>query len=249
MRALILAALLASAAAPAFAATSVTLRADVADADGQVTLGDLFDGAGAAASVPVAVRNGASIVLDAGQVRMAALRAGLDWDNARGLRRIIVRGGAAASPASAVSATTPKAGVEVLTWARSMNAGEVVQAQDLVWAKLAGAPVDAPQDSDALVGMEIRRPMRAGAAAALRDVSAPVVIKQGDTIAVTYAAGGVSLTLQAKAMGAAAVGQVFAVQNTASKKIIQAVAQGPGVAAVGPNATASRDSNLRFAAR
>jgi flagellar basal body P-ring formation protein FlgA len=240
MRAFLIAAFIAALAAPALAATSVTLRPDISDADGQITLGELFDGAGAASGVRVGLRSGPSVVLDAAQVQVAARRAGLDWSNERGLRRIIVREGAAASSA----APAARGGVEVLTWARSMNTGEVVQPSDLVWTKLAGAPADAPRDSDAVVGMEVRRPLRAGAAAALRDISAPVVIKQGDMIAVTWSEGGVNVTLQAKAMGAAAVGQMFSAQNLTSKKVIQAVAQGPGQAAVGPQAAA-----LRFAAR
>ena len=55
-------------------------------------------------------------------------------------------------------------------------------------------------------------------------------------ITVTYDNDGISLALQAKAMAGAALGDSFAVQNTASKKVIQAVASGPGQALVGPAA-------------
>jgi flagella basal body P-ring formation protein FlgA len=130
-----------------------------------------------------------------------------------------------------------------------MNAGEVVQASDLVWTKLAGNPADAPSDSAALVGMEVRRPLRAGAAAGLHDISAPMVIKTGDMVEVRYNDGGVSLTLQAKALGPAAAGQLFAVENPSSKKVIQALAQAPGVALVGPAAVAARAPAQQFAAR
>lgn len=239
MRALILSAALAALAAPALAAP-VTLRAAVSDNDGRVTFGDLFDGAGAAADTVVAARNGPSVVLDAGQVQIAARRAGLEWANAQGLRRIVVSAGTASSAA--------KGAVEVLTWARSLNAGEIVQASDLTWTKLAGAPAGAAVDSDALVGMSTRRPLRQGAAAFARDVSAPQVIKMGDMVAVTYANDGVTLTLQAKAIAAATVGQPFPVQNLQSKKIIEAVAQGPGLAVVGPDAARARNP-AQYAAR
>jgi flagella basal body P-ring formation protein FlgA len=245
MKALLLASVIAALAAPTLAATSVTLRADVSDADGRVTLGDLFDNAGAAANTAVAVRNGPNVVLDAGQVQIAARRAGLDWPNAQGLRRIVVRGGAdgAASPAVA-----GRGSVDVLTWARSMNANEIVQASDLTWTKLAGAPAGAASDSDMLVGMSVRRPLREGAAAYQRDVSAPLVIKAGDMVNVTYVNEGISLTLQAKAMAPATVGQPFAVQNLQSKKIIEAVARGPGLAVVGPQAALAR-APAQYAAR
>ncbi len=244
MRALILSAALAALAAPALAAP-VTLRPDVSDSDGRVTLGDLFDGAGAAANTVVATRNGPSVVLDAGQVQIAARRAGLEWANAQGLRRIVVNAGVDGSAAPSAAA---KGGVEVLTWARSLNAGEIVQASDLTWTKLAGAPAGAAVDSDALVGMSTRRPLREGAAAFARDVSAPQVIKMGDMISVTYANDGVTLTLQAKAMAAATVGQAFPVQNLQSKKVVEAVAQAPGLAVVGPAALRARNS-VQYAAR
>lgn len=65
---------------------------------------------------------------------------------------------------------------------------------------------------------------------------------------VTYVNEGISLTLQAKAMAPATVGQPFAVQNLQSKKIIEAVAQGPGLAVVGPQAALAR-APAQYAAR
>ena len=115
----------------------------------------------------------------------------------------------------------------------------------------AGAPADAPRDSEVVIGLAAKRPLREGAAVSLRDVAAAQVIKSGDLISITYDDGGISLTLQGKAMAAAAAGDVFAVQNTLSKKIIQAVATGPGSAAVGPQARSlqARSQPVRFAAR
>lgn len=233
MKRLLIAAAAALIAAPALAATPVTLKADPVDADGMITLGDLFDGAGAAGKIPVAAKPGASAVLDAAAVQGAARRAGLEWANAEGFRRIVVRGAPTAGPGAAGAA---RANVEVLTYARSLSAGEIVQPQDLVWAKVAAAPSDAPGDADAVIGLAARRPLRAGAAVSARDVSAPQVIKAGEMITVTYDNDGISLALQAKAMAGAALGDSFAVQNIASKKIIQAVASGPGQALVGPAA-------------
>ncbi|MCA0355696.1 MAG: flagellar basal body P-ring formation chaperone FlgA [Proteobacteria bacterium] len=264
MKALLLAAaatlVITALSAPAFAGTPVTLRLDTTDTDGRITLGDLFDGvSGPAANLVVASRMGPTAVLDAGQVQMSARRAGYDWTNANGVRRIIVRQGAdnggvssgvrTASPAALAGA--PSANVEVLAYARSLSAGEIVQPQDLVWIKMAGAPADAPRDADAVIGMAAKRPLREGAAVGLRDVAAPQVIKTGDLITINYQDGGISLSLQGKAMAGAVAGEVFAVQNTLSKKVIQAVAVGPGTAAVGPQAQTllARSQPVRFAAR
>lgn len=229
MRTLAAFALSALLAGPALAGQPVTLKTDVADADGLVTLGDLFDGAGPAAKVPVASRAGASVMLDAQAVQAAARRAGLDWSNAQGLRRIVVRGG----PAGAVA---PRGNVEVLTWARNIMAGETIQPADLVWGKAAMAPADAPSDPDMVVGLAAKRALRAGAAVAGRDVAAQEVVRAGEVITLTYDADGITLALQAKAVSGGGVGETINVQNTSSKKIVQAVVTGPGQAAVGPAA-------------
>lgn len=231
------------AASPALAG-QVTLKADVADSDGRVTLGDLFDGAGAAGDYVIATRTGPTVVLDAAAVRVFARRAGLDWSNPNGLRRIVVRGGAAAS------APAGRGNVEVLTWARSLNAGEIVQPQDLMWGKALGAPSDAPRDADAVIGMAARRPLREGATVSQRDVTAQQVIRAGEMVQITWSSGGITLSLQGKAMSAAAVGQTFNVQNPASKKLIEAVATAPGQAVTGPEAQRLKAAgSAQYAAR
>ena len=218
-------------ASPALAGTAVTLRPDTASAGPAVTLGDLFEGAGAAGATPIAARTGASVILNARAVQLAAARAGLDWANAEGLATIVVHGG---SGAAAVAA--PRGNVDVLAYARSLQAGEVVQPQDLVWAKAAAAPAGAPSDPDAVIGLAARRPLREGAAVSARDLAAPQVIKAGETVTVTFADEGVSLALEGKAMAAAGLGELLSVQNPASKKIIQALVTGPGQAVIGPEA-------------
>ena len=241
--ALLLSLAVALAASPALAGP-VSLKADVADSDGRVTLGDLFDGAGSAADTLVAMRTGPSVVLDAAAVSMLARRAGLDWSNPNGLRRIIVRGGAAASAPAA------RGNVEVLAWARSLNAGEIVQPQDMVWAKAVGAPSDAPRDADAVIGMAARRPLREGASVSLRDVTAQQVIKAGEMVQITWSSDGITLSLQGRAMSAAAVGQTFNVQNPVSKKLIEAVATAPGQAVTGPEAQRLKAAgSAQYAAR
>lgn len=230
---------------PALAGAPLTLRADIADADGVVTLGELFDGAGAAGRTPVAIRTGTSVMLSAVAVQSAARRAGLEWANAEGLRQIIVT-------ASGTGSATPAArnNVEVLTWARNLAAGEVVQPEDLIWAKAAMAPSDAPHDPEAVVGLSARRALRAGAAIGARDVAAAQVIKANDVVTLSFEDQGISLALQGKALGGGAVGETVSVLNVTSKKTIQAVVIGPGQAIVGPAAERLKlNRNTRLALR
>lgn len=245
--ALIAAACAALTASPAFAGP-VELWPDVTDSDGKVTLGDLFDGAGSAADVLVANRAGPTVVLDALAVQQVARRSGLTWSNAQGIRRIIVRAGAGGPTVTQASAPAQRGNVEVLTWARNLNAGDVVQASDLVWGKAIGAPGDAPRDADAVIGMSVRRPLREGVSVSMRDIAAQQAVKRGDMINVTWSDGAITLTLQGKALADATVGQTFTVQNLSSKKTIEALATAPGQAMTGPEAQRLKAGAL-YAAR
>jgi len=233
-------------------AAPIQLRQDVVVSGDRVTLGDLFPAAGPAAGVVVArIQPGQTAVLDATQVQILARSNGIDWGNAAGLRRISVQAAAPEAPRP-----EPKAAAHsqpVLTYVHSLSAGDIVQAQDLAWSRDAVAGADAPRDPDAVIGMAARRPVREGDAVSLRDISAPMVIRRDDVIAVTFAMNGLSLSLQAKALSDAAAGQSVSVMNPASHKIIQAVATAPGQAVVGPEAdqlkAAARLSPSRLALR
>jgi len=242
---------LAAAASPALAGQPVQLRPDVALHDGRVTLGDLFDGAGAASGVLAATSPGQAVVLDATRVQMLAAANGLEWANPNGVRRIIARVGvvpAAAAPVAGPAAASAGSGrpgrsAPVLAWARDLNPGDVVQPDDMVWSTaLAGPPLDAPRDSDAVIGQAARRPLRAGMAVSTRDVARAQVIKRDDVVQVAYQAEGIRLVLQGKALSNAAAGDPVTVLNTVSKKPIQALATGPGQAVAGPGAERLRAS-------
>lgn len=236
--ALVLVGILAFAILPGAAlAGTIQLRQDVVVSGGRVTLGDLFAEAGPAAGVLVArIQPGQMVVLDATQVQILARTNGVDWGNAAGLRRITVQAAAPEAPRPEPKAAVRASQAPVLAYVHSLGAGDIVQAQDLSWSHDAVAGADAPRDPDAVIGMAARRPVREGDAVSLRDVSAPMVIRKDDVIAVTFAMNGMSLTLQAKALTDAASGQSVSVMNPASRKIIQAVATAPGQAVVGPEA-------------
>ncbi|OYX30185.1 MAG: flagella basal body P-ring formation protein FlgA [Caulobacterales bacterium 32-69-10] len=227
-------------AAPALAGTPVALRAAPTATGAAVTLADVFDGAsGAAGKVAVALAPapGMNAVLDAGRVQLAAHKAGLDWANDLGVRRIVVASGT--SPAGGQAGSGPRTAgrrAQVLAYARNLNAGEILQASDLRWSDEVVAGAGAPGNPDAIIGQAARRPLREGAAVQTADLAQPMVIHRDETISVAYEAGGITLVLQGKALKDAAVGESVQVLNQQSKKIIEAVAAGPGKAVVGPRA-------------
>ena len=115
MRTLILAAAALLMAGPALAGP-VTLKANPVDVDGQVTFGDVFDGAGSASGIVIGARSGPSVVFEAGSLQALARQSGLSWANPTGLRRVVVRHAAvapalteAAAPVAAAPAPSPAA--------------------------------------------------------------------------------------------------------------------------------------------
>ena len=202
IRSLLLAAAVSAASSAAFAGP-VVLRANPVDDDGRVTLGDLFEGAGAAANVAVAERVGPSVVLEAGQLQALARQAGLDWANPNGLRRVAVR----------------------------RAVGPVQTASDAAFQPVAQSAVQ-----------PVER-------AAYRPGAGSQVIARNDMVRVTYQVGGVNLAVMGKAMRSAGLGEPVAIMNTASNRVIDAVASGPGQAVAGPAADAARAAPQQFAAR
>ena len=206
IRTFLIAAAVSALSAGAALAGPVTLKANPVNADGRVTLGDIFDGAGAAANVVVAQRSGPSIVMEASQLQAIAARSGLTWDNPTGRRRVAVRrADGAAAPAAVIAA----------------------------------APGAAPAQPG------FTPPVRA----AYRPSAAQQVIDRNDMVRVTYQVGGVNLSIMGKAMRNAAVSEPVPILNTASNRVIDAVATGPGQAIAGPAADQARANPQQFAAR
>ncbi len=255
IRLLSLAAVLALIASPALA-DPVTLKVNPVDADGRVTLGDIFDGAGASANVVVATRAGPSVVFEAGQLQALASRAGLQWSNPQGLRRVVVRNAAmapGASPAGQAVAAQPAARTataDVLTYARNLAAGDVVQPEDVVWSTVQAhlAQGGSPSDAEQVIGLSARRALRAGSVVGARDLVSPRVIARNDMVEVAYVVGGVTLTVTGRATRDAAVGEAVPILNTTSGRTIDAVAYGPGRARAGAGSRAP-SAPLQFAAR
>lgn len=138
MRALIAAAAALLIAGPALA-DPVTLKANPVDADGQVTLGDLFDGAGPASGVVIGARSGPSAVFEAGQLQALARRSGLDWANPTGLRRVVVRHAAVAPAATTADVPAVRATAEAASPApvraapvRTAYAERIISRNDIV---------------------------------------------------------------------------------------------------------------------
>ena len=212
-----------------------------------IHLGDVFDGAGSQAALVIGYASGTQSVLDAARVQQITQSLGLRWDNAKGVKRIIVarRSNPGTDPIEKAflqnttergvdpyPAPRPKSLREVLVFTHPMSAGAVLSPDDLRLERpdnaesLTGLPAQA---SD-VIGKTLKWPIRQGGIVRLIDVTSPIVIKHGETLRVTYQAQSLSLTLLGQAQKDGAVGDAITVMNPQSHKIFEAVVTAPGEA-------------------
>lgn len=229
---------------PVSAQGVLVLKPQITDADGRVTIGDVFDNAGNAAHVVLGSRVGPTAVLDAGRVQAMARQAGAYWDNPQGLRRIVVSAGSEGASATSHKAQAGRTR-EMLVFSRSMGANEIVGPSDVSYQPVqshmaTGAGLEAAD----VIGKSVRYPIREGAVVRGSDLSNPVVIKRSEQVRVTWTAGALNLSMSGVAQKDAAVGDVLMVQNPQSKKMVEVVVTGPGSAVIGQTATQLRNQSL-----
>ena len=236
----------------------LTLKSQPTDGDGRITVGDVFDGAAPGQDgIVLGYRNAASAVLDAATVQMITARNGLSWDNPRGVRSIIVNAGGDGSPpvastapvaqvaqTAAVAAVAPARGIDVLVFSHAMNTGDVVQPEDMTFAKMPSAGGDVPSDASTIIGKIVRYPVREGAVIHTSALTSQTVVHRAEAVKVTWSQGSLSLSITGIAQKDAATGDLIQVQNPSSKKMIDAVITGPGEAVAGPAADQYRSRTL-----
>ncbi len=220
---------------PAFASAQqvLTLKGAPQNGDGHVTIGDVFDNAGPIAGVLLGYRNGNAAILDAATVQSIVGANGGYWANPRGQHRIVVT---AQGAGTAQAAATQAAAVQRVAQPENPFASQPGSAPS------AAQPVQAP----AMIAMTMAQP---AAPAPVSQTRAPIVVHRMEIIDVTWSAAGMALTMSGVAQKDAAAGETVAVQNPASKKMIDAVIIGPGHAVAGPGADQYRTAPLQLSSR
>jgi len=122
--------------------------------------------------------------------------------------------------------------------ARPVSRGEVITAADITWSRVRAdrAPADMIASEESIVGQEARRSLRAGEPLRAYDLKAPDAVLRGETVAVVYETGPLTLTARARALESAPEGAVARFMTLQSNRTIEAVVTGPGQARVGPGA-------------
>ncbi|MCF4166579.1 flagellar basal body P-ring formation chaperone FlgA [Zavarzinia compransoris] len=116
---------------------------------------------------------------------------------------------------------------------RDIERGDVIEYGDLIDKPVSGhVGGNVMTDADAIVGMEARKPLRAGSTIAYSEVREPVLVPKGSLVTLRVSLPGIELTTMAKSMEQGALGEVIRVMNMSSMRSVQAVVTGYGTAEV-----------------
>jgi flagella basal body P-ring formation protein FlgA len=85
---------------------------------------------------------------------------------------------------------------------------------------------------DLVVGMQMRRAIRAGQALRVADLAKPDLVQRDDNVTLIYESSGLYLTIRGKAMDSGTEGDVVSVTNLQSKRVVSGVVIGRGQVAI-----------------
>ena len=119
---------------------------------------------------------------------------------------------------------------EIVTLARSIDRGEVINASDVAVERRPRAEVgrELLRNVDRVVGFAARAPLRPGQPLRAADLMKPEVVQHNETVTLIYEMPGLRLTVRGKAVEGGAVGDTIGVLNEQSKRTVQGVVVGPG---------------------
>jgi flagella basal body P-ring formation protein FlgA len=81
---------------------------------------------------------------------------------------------------------------------------------------------------DQAIGMQMRRPMRAGRALRVADIVRPDLVQRDQTVTIVYQTAGIYLTTRGKALDSGTEGDVVSVLNAQSKRTVTGIVSGRG---------------------
>ena len=144
-----------------------------------------------------------------------------------------------AAPGTRFAVRTEVAGravevVEIPVLTRGLRRDEVIGADDIEWIERPVDRLSAAIVTDAadLLGMQLRRSLRAGRPIRARDVRPPVVVAKGAKVIMVYRTENMMLTVTGRALGSGAMGETISVLNAQSKIVVEAVVEGGNVVSV-----------------
>ena len=120
--------------------------------------------------------------------------------------------------------------VQTATLARSIKAGEVIKASDVVLGRKPKLEVGAETiaATDQAVGLAAKNALRVGQSLRPSDLVKAQVVQRNEAVTIVYTVPGVALTVRGKAAEGGALGDIINVVNIQSNRTIQGTIIGPG---------------------
>jgi len=169
----------------------------------------------------------------AGGLRIARLT--VDPSNGRFLAQAVAP--AAGEPQARLAITgRALAMTEVPVLRDNLKPGEIIRERDIEWVSMPANRLTRTTvvDSQTLVGMTARRPIRAQDVIRTTDLQTPVMVAKNSLVTVRLATDRMQLTVQGRALEDGASGDVVRVMNTKSNTVVSAVVVDSGTVEVVP---------------
>ncbi|MDA9403922.1 flagellar basal body P-ring formation chaperone FlgA [Bradyrhizobium sp. CCBAU 45389] len=119
--------------------------------------------------------------------------------------------------------------VEVAVLTRDIDRSDMLKASDISLERRPKAEVAGePASRDRTIGMQLRRPMRAGTPIRVADIVKPDFVQRDQSVTIIYEVPGLYLTTRGKAIESGAEGDTVSVLNLQSKRTLTGVVTGRG---------------------
>lgn len=119
--------------------------------------------------------------------------------------------------------------VEVAVLTRDIDRTEMLKSSDVAQERRPKAEVAGEAATrDRAVGMQLRRPMRAGTPIRVADIAKPEFVQRDQSVTVIYQVPGIYLTTRGKAIESGAEGDTVSVLNLQTKRTLSGVVTGRG---------------------
>ena len=123
--------------------------------------------------------------------------------------------------------------VEAAVLARGIERGEVIKSSDVMIERRPKAEVGGDlAGRERAVGMQARKPLRAGQALKTADLAKPDLVQRDQNVTLIYESSGLYLTIRGKALDGGTEGDVVSVLNLQSKRTVSGVVVGRGQVAI-----------------
>lgn len=183
-------------------------------------------------------RTALNMVVPAGSLADVAIR-DVAWD-----ARTSRFGATVEVPAGSPTALRQRVTGRVFSIARvpvlshGMSRGDVIAHDDIEWMDMRadGVRGDIATDPRQLIGLEPRRSVRQGAPVRLSEVQRPVLVTRNSNVTMVLSTPFMSLTAQGRVAEDGGKGDVVRVTNLQTKRVVEAVVDGPGRVTVVPSA-------------